>query len=285
MTKVTLDTLNAETADAFVAALGLIFEDAPWVAAAAAAQRPFPTLAALHEAMMAALATAPPTEQLAFLRGHPELAGQAAQAAALGQASTAEQHGLRLAEPGVDSAEITRLNQEYGARFGYPFILCVRRYSRPSVLAAFRRRVTQTPEHEWSAAMQEIGFITRLRLVDRVEGPGAPPVHGRITTHVLDTARGRPAPGVKIMLRDAAGSILAETESNADGRTDQPLYAGAPLRIGPYELTFHLGQLFEAFGGGFFITVPIHFSVTEPEGHHHVPLVVSPGAYSTYRGS
>ena len=285
MTDLILSDLNTASDEAFVAALGLIFEDAPWIAAAAAAGRPFPTIATLHEAMMSALAAAPASEQLDFLRGHPELAGQAARAGALGQDSTAEQHGLHLAEPGSDTAEISRLNQDYLARFGFPFILCVRRHSRPSVLATFHRRSANTPEQEWAAAMQEVGYITRLRLVDRVEGPGAPLVYGRITTHVLDTARGRPAPDVRIILLDATGAVVAEAVTNTDGRTDRPLHAGAPLRIGSYELTFHLGTLFEAFGGGFFDTVPIRFCVTEPEGHHHVPLVVSPGAYSTYRGS
>ncbi len=285
MTQLTLDELNAAPEPTFVAALGLIFEDAPWVASSVAPLRPFSTISALHEAMTATLHAAPEARQLAFLRGHPELAGQAARQNTLGQDSAAEQRGLGLAEPGGDTAEIAQLNQDYAARFGFPFILCVRRHSRPSVLAEFRRRVTRSADEEWAAAMQEIGYITRLRLSDRISGPGAPAVYGRITSHVLDTARGRPAANIPIALRDAAGALIAETHTNADGRTDQPLYSGAPLRIGPYELTFDVGTLFDSFGGGFFDLVPIRFRVTDPEGHHHVPLVISPGAYSTYRGS
>ena len=92
----------------------------------------------------------------------------------------------------------------------------------------------------------EIGLITRLRLVALVDGPGVPVTTGRLSTHVLDTVSGRPAPGVRIALHeigDSARSLIKETVTNADGRTDAPLIAGEPLRIGTYELTFHVGDV------------------------------------------
>jgi len=134
--------------------------------------------------------------------------------------------------------------------------------------------------------LHEIGLITRLRLVALVDGPGAPVTTGRLSTHVLDTDKGRPASGVRIALHEIGGSaraLLKETFTNADGRTDAPLIAGEPIRIGTYQLTFHIGDYFG--GAGFLDIVPVHFSIAEPEGHYHVPLLVTPWSYTTYRGS
>ena len=101
-----------------------------------------------------------------------------------------------------------------------------------------------------------------------------------LTTHVLDVARGRPAAGVAIaLLRD--GAVVAEAVTNADGRTDAPLLA--TLEAGEYELRFAVGDYFGE--AGFLDVVPVRFGVVDPDAHHHVPLLVAPGGYSTYRGS
>ena len=134
--------------------------------------------------------------------------------------------------------------------------------------------------------MHEICLITRLRLVALVDGPGVPVTTGRLSTHVLDTGKGRPAPGIRIALHEIGGSaraLLKEDATNSDGRTDAPLISGEPLRIGTYELTFHMRDYFG--GAGFLDVVPIRFSIAEPEGHTHVPLLVTPWSYTTYRGS
>ena len=285
--RLTLDALNEMPAAHFTAALGHVFEDAPWVAAEAAAGRPYPTVQALHDAMMAAVRSAPAPRLLAFLRGHPELGGAAAQAGSMGVESQAEQADLGLQTPEDDAATVTELNAAYGERFGFPFILCVRRHTRPSVLAQFRRRLHAGAAEEQATALTEIGYITRLRLADKVEGPGMPVVNGWLSTHVLDTARGRPAAGILVELLEVGGPArksLARSVTNADGRTDAPLLSGAPLRIGIYELVFEVGAY---FGGDapFLDVIPLRFTISEPEAHYHVPLLVSPGAYSTYRGS
>ncbi|QUS35806.1 hydroxyisourate hydrolase [Falsirhodobacter algicola] len=107
---------------------------------------------------------------------------------------------------------------------------------------------------------------------------------GRLTTHVLDTARGRPAAGVRIELR-RGGALLATTVTNADGRTDAPV--AQPIEAGDYELLFHAGDYLRATGqdDGFLDLVPLRFCVADAEAHYHVPLLLSPFAYSTYRGS
>jgi hydroxyisourate hydrolase len=102
-----------------------------------------------------------------------------------------------------------------------------------------------------------------------------------LTTHVLDTARGRPAAGVRIELfRLDPRTSLKTVVTNADGRTDEPLLT--ELEAAAYELTFAVG---EYFGEGFLDVVPVRFRIEDPGAHYHVPLLVSPWSYSTYRGS
>jgi 5-hydroxyisourate hydrolase len=116
---------------------------------------------------------------------------------------------------------------------------------------------------------------------------------GRLTTHVLDTARGLPAAGLAIELHrlapDGTRSRLATVTTNADGRTDAPLLEGVGLAPGVYELLFHAGAYLRRHGlagdPSFLDLVPVRFTVATPEQHYHVPLLLSPHAYSTYRGS
>jgi 2-oxo-4-hydroxy-4-carboxy-5-ureidoimidazoline decarboxylase len=288
----TLDGLNAAPRKDFAVAIGDVFEHAAWVAEGAYAARPFATVAALHEAMMGAVRAAPAEQRFAFLRGHPELGGKVARAGAMTDDSKAEQGALgldRLSE--TEFTRFERLNAAYREKFGFPFIICVRRHTRDSILRNFERRTRNDAKAELAAALAEIGFITRLRLVAKVDGPGKPKTEGRISTHVLDTVAGKPAAGVKIALYEVGASatgLLAETVTNADGRTDAPLVSGGPLRIGTYRLDFHVGDHFAAAGAAdppFLDIVPIRFSVAEPEGHYHVPLLVTPWSYATYRGS
>ena len=102
-----------------------------------------------------------------------------------------------------------------------------------------------------------------------------------LTTHVLDISRGRPAAGVAIELA-RGGEVVAEAVTNADGRTDAPLLE--VLEAGSYELRFAVGDYFGA-APRFLDVVPVRFEVSDPDAHHHVPLLVAPGGYSTYRGS
>lgn len=113
---------------------------------------------------------------------------------------------------------------------------------------------------------------------------------GRLTTHVLDTMRGKPGAGIRIELYALEGVMakrVADTITNADGRTDAPLLAGDALRAGRYELLFHVGDYFRRDGGDspFLDVVPIRFAVADAAAHYHVPLLASPWSYTTYRGS
>jgi 2-oxo-4-hydroxy-4-carboxy-5-ureidoimidazoline decarboxylase len=287
-----LDYLNTCTPDAFTAALGEIFEHSPWVAQAASAKRPFGGVAALHAAMMDAVRAAPAERQFGFLQAHPELGSKVGRAPVLTDASRDEQGGLGLDRLSDEEFErFNRLNAIYRERFGFPFIICVRRHTRDSILRQFERRAGQAKDVEFSNAINEIGLITRLRLVAAVDGPGKPRTQGHLSTHVLDNVRGGPAAGIKVALYEVGASaraLIVATITNADGRTDAPLLGGGPLRIGTYELQFTVGDYFSgpaAADPPFLDVVPIRFSIAEPEGHYHVPLLVTPWSYSTYRGS
>jgi 2-oxo-4-hydroxy-4-carboxy-5-ureidoimidazoline decarboxylase len=291
---VMLGQLNRMGSADFAASIGDTFEHAPWVAEAAAARRPFAKVTALHDAMMGALRAAPRERQLDFLRGHPDLAGKTARAGALTDDSRREQ-----ASVGLDSlneaefAHFHRLNDAYKAKFGFPFMICVRRHTRDSILAQFERRLGNDAATEFAAALQEVFYITRLRVAGKVAGEGMPLVNGRLSTHVLDTHAGRPAVGIAIELYEFAGEnahCIETAITNADGRTDKPLIGDRPLPIGRYELRFAMGNHFRSRGIAsgdppFFDIVPLRFSIAEPEGHYHVPLLCTPWSYSTYRGS
>jgi hydroxyisourate hydrolase len=113
---------------------------------------------------------------------------------------------------------------------------------------------------------------------------------GRLSTHILDVSRGIPAAGVAIdlvRLDGGAPLTLGSFVTNSDGRTDGPLLSNTDLVAGIYELVFHLGAYFSgtSAGASFFDTVPVRFRVADAAGHYHVPLLVTPWSYSTYRGS
>ena len=115
-----------------------------------------------------------------------------------------------------------------------------------------------------------------------------------VTTHVLDVTAGRPAGGVRLELYELADGLerklIADVVTNADGRTDKPLISADQARAGQFELIFHAGDYFrrgraELADPPFLDIIPIRFGLADPHAHYHVPLLVSPWSYSTYRGS
>ena len=109
---------------------------------------------------------------------------------------------------------------------------------------------------------------------------------GRLTTHVLDTANGRPGAGIAVelfLLEGKEWNLLKSVKTNADGRTDAPLLEGEKFRTGTYQLVFHIGAYFRS--PGFLDLVPVRFGIADAAAHYHVPLLCTPWSYSTYRGS
>jgi 2-oxo-4-hydroxy-4-carboxy-5-ureidoimidazoline decarboxylase len=164
-----LDQINRMSPRDFRRALGDVFEGSPWIAERALAARPFASRDGLHEAMVRVMREASREERLALLRAHPDLAIRAARASALSAASRSEQSGAgldRLSDH--DYQRFERLNRRYRQRFGFPFIIAVRRHDAESILAAFERRLLQPVDAEIETAVSEVADITRFRLATLV---------------------------------------------------------------------------------------------------------------------
>jgi OHCU decarboxylase len=159
-------TLNR---DAFVARFGGVFEESPWIAGAAWDAGPHESVAALHGAMVAAVAAAPRAARLALIRAHPELAGKAAIAGTLTPESTREQAaaGLDRLTP-RQHADLLALTAAYRERFSFPFVVCVREHTADSIIAAAQARLAQDTDAEERTALAEIAKIAALRLDDLV---------------------------------------------------------------------------------------------------------------------
>ena len=167
----TLDTLNRLDQAAFTAALGDVFEHSPWVAAEAWHERPFADVAALHRAMAARVLAAPRERRLALLRAHPELAGREARAGTLTASSAREQAGAGLdALSGDEAARFARLNAEYSARFGFPFIIAVGHYTKRGILRELERRLASDPESEFETCVHQVCEIGLIRLEKMLGG-------------------------------------------------------------------------------------------------------------------
>jgi len=295
MSQKKLSDLNACGKDDFVAALANIFEYSPWVAEQAASSRPFTGVKQLCAAMKAAVDRAPSELRLALIKAHPDLANKTQRAAGLTAESSAEQDSVgldRLSDAEYQAFE--RVNNAYRTKFGFPYIVCVRRHTRDSILRDFERRLPNDAGTETQKSIEEISRIAALRLDALVTSDDRLAVHGRLSTHVLDTHSGKPAAGIAVELVElsdlGASRVVTRAVTNADGRTDAPLIGGRPVPIGRYELTFSVGKYFSdrqvpMSDPPFLDAIPLRFSVSDPEGHLHVPLLVTPWSYATYRGS
>ena len=170
----TLDLLNRADEAQFIEGLRGTYEHSPWVVERAYAARPFATLAALKRAMIEVVRSAAADEQLALIRSHPQLAGRAMQAATLTPESTGEQSRAGLTQCTPDElAQIARLNADYEARFGFPFILAVRGprglgLSKVEILATFERRLDHPPDFERAEALRNIHRIAEIRLDEKL---------------------------------------------------------------------------------------------------------------------
>jgi len=224
--------------------IGEVFEHAPWVAKSVFSDRPFVSADALHTAMMAKVAALSEQGLLRLLAGHPELAGVQARTGNMTVDSVREQGKLALDSlDQKQSLHWQELNARYRERFGFPFIICVSRHTRSSVLRNFERRLTNERSVELTHAITEIGRITRLRLAARIADHAMSRLNGVLSTHVLDTSKGCPAQGMRFTLHELSDDesvrrLLVDAVTDARGRTARPLISGEPLRIGLYELRF-----------------------------------------------
>jgi len=161
-----LAELNALGEREFVALLGGVFEHSPWVAERAFAARPFPSIDALHKAMMSSVGSASRQAQLALVRAHPELAGAEAKAGSLTVDSSSEQARLGFTSLSrMELEKVAELNRRYRDKHGFPCIVALRLHAtRESVLEEMKQRLENRTQAELQAALEQIGYITRGRL-------------------------------------------------------------------------------------------------------------------------
>ena len=275
----------------FVKVLGGVYENSPWVAEGAHSAGPFTSLTDIAKAMAAVVASASAEQQLNLLTSHPDLAGRAAVAGDVTAESAEEQAKAGLDRLTAEEMEtFTRLNGEYREKFGFPFIIAVRNATKRTILGAFGSRLANSVGVEKLQCLAQVDKIAWMRLLTIAK----PAPTGFLTCHILDTARGCPAAGLRLTLSRLNGGAresLGEWVTNSDGRLPGgPALKGETFQTGIYEWTFYAGDYFAAnglpiAGQPFLDIVPLRFGIDNPEDHYHVPLLCSPWSFSTYRGS
>jgi hydroxyisourate hydrolase len=257
-----------------------------------AAARPFASLESMTAAADSIWSSLDQADRLEAFAAHPKIgaggartageAGKAGEAGGETDWSAAEQAGTASASADV-LARLAEANREYEARFGYIFIVCATGKSADDMLDLVQRRLDNDPLIESRIAADEQRKITRLR-IGKLLGS-----RGSITTHVLDTARGCPAAGLDVLLEVRHGDTwnrVGGGTTDANGRL-MTLTQTTTMIAGEYRLTFDAAGYQRAKGVAdpFFPDIKITFKVADTGEHFHVPLLLSPFGYSTYRGS
>jgi 2-oxo-4-hydroxy-4-carboxy-5-ureidoimidazoline decarboxylase len=164
-----LSALNAMDQETFVVALGSLFEGPPWIVTRTWHARPFASREDLHQALCEVMYAASVEQQVALIQAHPDLVGRAARAGTLSSSSTREQGAAGLDRLTSDEiATFAELNQAYGDRFGFPFVICARENKKESILEGFSARLHNSRDQEIATAVGEIAKICWLRLQDTV---------------------------------------------------------------------------------------------------------------------
>ena len=294
--------LEGESKDTVLSVLGGIYEHSPWVAetlyeskiaSCGAGNATIKNVRHLFDAMSAIVDDASQEQKMELVRAHPDLAAKVEKLSTLTRESQEEQSRAGLGTlTEEERTKFLALNEAYRAKFGFPFILAVRNASKHTVLAAIEGRIGNSAEVEFATALAQVHKIAWMRLLAAIDTPEPT---GFLTCHVLDTANGCPAANMRVQLHrlsppESAG-LVAEFVTNDDGRLPGgPALKGKDFQVGVYQWTFFVGDYFARkgtyiSGTPFLDEVPIRFGIDDPTEHYHVPLLVSPWSFSTYRGS
>lgn len=336
MTKIRLNVLLALPRAEFLSHIGGIYEKTPWVVeqfyderfspdAAAASKDRIANVKILFDEIKQYVKDGGLEKQLDLLRSHPDLclkldppSSSSADASKAASSAGASEDGIDIThesrqEQGraglstltpEERTKFRELNNKYKEKFEFPFILAVRNASKHTVLSALEGRVNSSVEEEIACALSQVDKIAWMRLLTKVDHSEGSDGHGGfLTCHVLDTANGTPASGMRIELyryddgpevngvRTQQRVLLKSFVTNSDGRLNGPALSGSEFREGQYEWAFYAGDYFAKYslsrisGTPFLDVVPLRFGLDDPTEHYHVPLLVSPWSYSTYRGS
>lgn len=309
-----LFSLNRDEVSRF---LGCIYEHSPWVSEAllkTTDPNSINTVTELAAAMKAIVDESTTEQKMTLLCAHPDLCEKVAKMKELTKESQEEQSraGLQSLE-GDELEKFNSLNSNYRAKFNFPFILAVRNATKFTVMSALEGRLPNPPEREIVGALEQVHKIAWMRLLTKVESND--PV-GFLTCHVLDTANGCPGKFHSVIYRffclalssivvaaakmrihltrispPASAGLIGEYITNIDGRLEGgPALKGKDFMVGTYEWKFFAGDYFASkgtfiSGTPFLDEIPIRFGIDNPDDHYHVPLLVSPWSFSTYRGS
>lgn len=258
---------------------------AAW-ADAVASGRPYASaeeLLAASDRAVAALSQADLAEALA---GHPRIGDRA-----LTGPSAREQAGVSAADPDL-ADRLAAGNAEYEHRFGHIYLACATGRDAASLLAFLRQRLANDPDTEWRVVAGELVKINQIRLRALVDArpPGDASAGGsELSTHVLDAVTGAPASGIVVRLERTGDGEIGRASTSADGRIAG--FGVGPVPAGTYRLVFETGPYLAAAhprtGGGepFYPEVTVTFAVDGQRPRYHVPLLLGPYSYTTYRGS
>ncbi|KHF41385.1 hypothetical protein LQ50_03900 [Halalkalibacter okhensis] len=280
-----MDHVNKMDQSEFVEVVGAVFEHSPWVAERSWKNHPFDHLEQMYNVMIKEMHAAPSSLKRSLLRAHPDLGTRLE----VSESSRDEQKNAGLSQLTEEEfEEFSMMNKEYTNKFGFPFIMAVKGQDKLTIKNNMKERIHNSYEEEFETALIQVSKIAKFRLDDLIEIKT-----GKLTTHVLDISVGKPAKQVRIelfkLIEDHQLVKIREARTNSDGRVSEPLLNENELEKGTYQLQFHVGDYYrsnkleqETY---FLEIVPIQFVVSNEEEHYHVPLLLAPGGYSTYRGS
>ena len=294
---ITVSELKTKSSAEIFDILNGLYEKSPWVAEEISKNNMIndkcndDSVTTLATALKDIVESASYDKKLELIRAHPDLASKASIAKEMTLESQDEQKRAGLNSLTEDEMILfNQYNEEYKNKFGFPFILAVRNVTKYTILAAMNGRLKNNPQIEFEQCLSQIHKIAWMRLLTKVQFK---PI-GFLTCHILDTANGCPAANLKVTLNRIDGAtgnktIIKEFITNSDGRTGKAL-DGEDFTPGIYEWIFYCGSYFAAkglytTGTPFLDEIPIRFGIDNPEDHYHVPLLVSPWSFSTYRGS
>lgn len=301
MSKPTVPELLAQPKEQVLEFLGKIYEHSAWIAEKFYQENiekegydgNIQNVNDLFLAMQSIVDNSSTEQKLELLEAHPDLCAKIDQLKSLTKESQEEQSKAGLASmTDEERSKFGTLNEEYKSKFGFPFILAARNATKYTVLSAIEGRVHLTRDVEFAGALVQVSKIAWMRLLAALDTSGH---KGFLTCHVLDTQNGCPAEGMRIHLHRLSppehAGFVKEFITNNDGRLDGgPALKGEEFIVGTYEWTFYAGDYFarknaKTSGVPFLNEIPLRFGIDDPAEHYHVPLLVSPWSYSTYRGS
>ncbi|MDI2089971.1 2-oxo-4-hydroxy-4-carboxy-5-ureidoimidazoline decarboxylase [Commensalibacter oyaizuii] len=286
MKTVAIQNINRLSVDQFVQQFGNVFEHSPWVAQAVVNNRPFSSLHEMIAVMTGVVKRASDEKKLALIRSHPELGYDKIKLTADSQH---EQNQAQLTSLTKEQrTTLIELNEAYREKFHFPFVICVRNYnSYDSIIKALQMRLSSSAKKEMDTAIAEICQIATLRIED-IAQKIAQTTASSLSTHLLDLVSGQPAANVKVVLyhRDKA---VFEGYTDQNGRCQLPASVQGFVS-GAYQFAFYVADYFKKQGYAltdppFLDVIRVDFGITRNVGHYHVPLLISPYGFSTYKGS